>query len=663
MPHAGSAYVSFDIPFDLPNIQRNSDFVGREYFLEQLKQAIEEGVATKDIIHVVLYGMGGIGKTQLVLEYVYRHCEDYSSVFWINAATEATLKIGFTYIVERLIEHYAKYFDELDYTQVGRMLGMAGELDPAGLFTLLAMAGHEHEVVNAVKEWFAAEGNANWLLVFENVNDFESFDMNDYIPSTPHGTVIITSRRRESILGRRALESLAMATSTNVGYIEHDREKEAAAAIVQKLGYLPLAIAQAGAYIRNSQCLFSHYLREYQENAIHLLSTRWSVGKRDDRSVFAAWDLSFDAIQLQNPGAAEILLLCGILDHNDICEELLRHGMKSLIDDACLQRAIQTLFMHSMVKRRDRDDSFCIHPLVHTWVQWKLKAEPERHTIKAIEALLMVASAILNTLCRVCMKYGYYKKTEEMGMAVLAGSVKLQGEEHLDTIARVNSMAKVFHRRGQYDKALEWFQQALPSQERALGVDHPETLTTVKNLAMVFHDQGQYTKALDLLERPLTGQEKALGTDHPETLTTVKNLATVFHDQGQYTKALNLLERALAGQEKALGTDHPETLTTVKNLAMVLHDQGQYTKALQLLERALVGQEKALGIEHPSTLTTVHNIAMVVYDQGQYTKALPLLERALAGQEKPLGAYHQIPLPPSDTWPSYSKQLGSRTRR
>jgi len=110
-------------------------------------------------------------------------------------------------------------------------------------------------------------------------------------------------------------------------YIELKEEKAAAAAIVQKVGYLPLALDQAGAYIHMQEYSFSRYLEKYEANVTYFLSGRWKVGKHN-RSVFATWELSFEAIQKQNPKSAELLLVCGFLDNNDILEELLQRGMK-----------------------------------------------------------------------------------------------------------------------------------------------------------------------------------------------------------------------------------------------------------------------------------------------------------------------------------------------
>jgi len=110
-------------------------------------------------------------------------------------------------------------------------------------------------------------------------------------------------------------------------YIELKQETGAVATIAQKLGYLPLALDQAGAYIHMQEYSFSRYLEIYEMNVSYFLSGKWKVGKHN-RSVFATWELSFEAIQKQNPKSAELLLICGFLDNNDISEELLQRGMK-----------------------------------------------------------------------------------------------------------------------------------------------------------------------------------------------------------------------------------------------------------------------------------------------------------------------------------------------
>jgi len=199
-PQSSLLKLSFDIPF-LPNIRKSSEFVGREYLLENLKQEVEEGKHTQNTI--VLYGTGGMGKTQLALEYVHQHYKNYSSAFWINAASDQTIALGFTQIMRRLIEHHAQASG--DYAHISRLLGMSGKLDSNGCFAVAQPSDLQH-VVDAVKRWFALPENSNWLLVFDNLDDPDSFDIGEYIPACNHGTVIITSRRRDLQHGRRGFE-------------------------------------------------------------------------------------------------------------------------------------------------------------------------------------------------------------------------------------------------------------------------------------------------------------------------------------------------------------------------------------------------------------------------------------------------------------------------
>jgi len=200
-PLAPKLKLSFDIPFAL-NARENCHFVGREYLLENLKQEIEKGKDSLNII--VLYGTGGMGKTQIVLKYVYQHHGNYSSVFFVNTASIQTTILGLTQLMQQLVQRHGQISG--DYAHIGRLLGMAGKLDPAGHFTVTSESEEQH-VVSAVKQWFSAPGNTNWLLVFDNLDDPDLVNIEEYIPLCNHGTVIITSRRRECIQqGRRGLE-------------------------------------------------------------------------------------------------------------------------------------------------------------------------------------------------------------------------------------------------------------------------------------------------------------------------------------------------------------------------------------------------------------------------------------------------------------------------
>ncbi|RPB28754.1 hypothetical protein L211DRAFT_818649 [Terfezia boudieri ATCC MYA-4762] len=623
----------FDIPF-LLNIRKSSEFVGREYLIESLKQNVEEGKYTQNTI--VLYGTGGMGKTQLALEYIYQYYKDYSSVFWINAATDQTTILGFTQIMQRLIQYHAEVSE--DYSHIGRLLGMAGKLNSNGCF-VITQASEAQYVVDAVKRWFALPENTNWLLVFDNLDDPDLVDIEEYIPACNHGTVIITSRRRDLQQGRRGFEVQQMKPIEAIQLLlkacamaKFDdlipSEQTTSITIAEELGYLPLALDQAGAYIHMAQYSLGQYLEDYRTNATYLLSKGWKGGKQD-RSVFATWEISFNTIQQKSPKAAKLLSICGFLNNEDISEELLKrgmdlepHGMNHLRD------AIRILLSYSLAKRSRNHDSFSIHPLVHSWAKLRLESEPQKKKDIAREAFEVVVTGVGESNEGRTEYWIFERRIMPHIDAITKHMEQYAGvTDHPNTLTTIHNVAGVFHYQGQHEKALEWYERILAGSEKALGVDHPDTLITINNMASVFRNQGQYEKALEWYGRALAGQEKVLGVDHPYTLTTINNMAMVFLTQGQHEKALEWYKRALAGREKALGVDHPDTLATINNMAVVFDNQGQYEKALEWYERVLAGAEKALGVDHPRTKSTIRSLIALHEITGQTEQAKILQTR------------------------------------
>lgn len=197
---------SVNIPIALPYVPRHASFVHRKELLAQLEQEIEKETANP--IQVAIFGTGGMGKTHLALHYISSHHTEYSSAFFVNAASEQTTRLAFTRIMQQLIEAYAESDNnsKLDYAEIGRQLGMAGRIDRAtGAFETTVPAEEQH-IIDAVKQWFMKKGNTKWLLLLDNVDDLESFDITDYIPASLYGgTVLITSRRPEIAEGRRGI--------------------------------------------------------------------------------------------------------------------------------------------------------------------------------------------------------------------------------------------------------------------------------------------------------------------------------------------------------------------------------------------------------------------------------------------------------------------------
>lgn len=182
--------VSFDIPFDLEH-RKNPHFTGRGDLLIRLDSEIEG----RRSVPIVLHGIGGIGKTQIVLEYIYTHKKKFTSIFWINAGTKESTQDGFREIAQRLVHEHARvsHDPKPDYLQIAKYFHMTDVIDVEGHISV--KEEHKKTVVQGIKQWLAKEGNRDWLLVFDHVDDLESFKIQDFLPSTAQGSIIMTSRR------------------------------------------------------------------------------------------------------------------------------------------------------------------------------------------------------------------------------------------------------------------------------------------------------------------------------------------------------------------------------------------------------------------------------------------------------------------------------------
>lgn len=184
--------ITFEIPFEL-EYRRNLAFTGRDYLLDALHDKISSSSKSTP---VVLHGTGGIGKTEIALEYIYAHQKEFSSVFWVDATTRETTIRGFLAIAFRLLKQHAKiaHNSNPDYLLIAKNLDMVGAVDENGHIS--PEEENTQRVVQGVKLWFTKEENKNWLLVFDNLDDLE-YGIQKFVPSAPHGTIIMTSRRPE----------------------------------------------------------------------------------------------------------------------------------------------------------------------------------------------------------------------------------------------------------------------------------------------------------------------------------------------------------------------------------------------------------------------------------------------------------------------------------
>ena len=179
----------------------NSLFIGREEMLDSLHRLLKDTspeTSTVPAAIVVLLGIGGVGKTHFARQYSYKFCSGYTSISWINGTSLETTYAGFHDLARRLVRHYGASNKALipPYTNLAQHLGMPGLIDGDGQIAFNPKT--RSLVVEAVKDWFSSPKNMGWLLIFDNVDDLDSFNIGDFFPTAAaNGKMLITTRRRE----------------------------------------------------------------------------------------------------------------------------------------------------------------------------------------------------------------------------------------------------------------------------------------------------------------------------------------------------------------------------------------------------------------------------------------------------------------------------------
>ena len=341
----------FSLPLQLPR-PRNHNFTGRNTILKQIHERLTNvGGETGEIL--TLHGTGGLGKTQIALEYAYLNASQYSSIVWIDAQSQSTTTTSVTSFVQRLLDHYANSSEcpIPDYPQIAQSLGLRGLVDRNGL---LDREGRPPRIIDAAKRWLEQQGNNQWLMICDNVDDLESFDISEFFPVSAHRKVLITSRRPECVrfgggltldrmgqgesldlftrsLGKHldTLEAEGKIASSHLWYEEltSSSDVEEARRILDRLGYLPLAIDQAAAYLQKTSKSLKTYLSVFEHNFELVMKKKppkalWLY--RED-TVFTTWEISYSAVQKLCPEAAEILVISSFFSNQNVPEDLFKH--------------------------------------------------------------------------------------------------------------------------------------------------------------------------------------------------------------------------------------------------------------------------------------------------------------------------------------------------
>lgn len=626
-------------------------------------------------------------KSQIAIEYSYRFRADNpgAHVFWVYAAN-------------------AERFDQA-YKDIAEKLGLPRRNDPNA------------DVCQLVFEWLNQDTKARWLMVVDNADDgelfFHSIDLkvsiskvgktkkplNDYLPrklgSNRH--VLFTTRHRQlgedlahgelpiEIKPFEVEDAKRMLRSKAEG-IADDQDGPDSERLLEVLGFIPLAISQAAAFMRRNRMSQQRYLTALEKDEKNLtehLSTELRDPRRESaipNSIFRTWKLSFNQIQEQEPRATEILSLSAMLDRQQIPEWLLRKDDEWEVD---FSMAIGTLEGLSLITKEIREETFSMHRLVQLSVQaWleqhkkvfhfteetlKLLADrfpynhlaseyqyhcqslyPHAHATLQYRLLsksgLKTRAILLHDLGLFDRFQGRYSLGHERLVEAYDVQRRVLGEYDSKTLLSLASLGDLLRLQGKYQESEEQLRLALKGQMEVFEPNDKHTLRTIYLLAMTLRFQKKDEEAESEIQKVLEGHENIFGTENAQYLVCLGLLASITSGQGNYETAEEIQRRVVNGQVSILGAEHSETLTSIHNLAGILRDQGKYEAAEKMLQQAVEGYEKTLGPEHPYTLDSITSLADTFREQGLYEAAEEMYQQAIIGYEKAFGADHPYTL-------------------
>ncbi|KAK3946688.1 hypothetical protein QBC32DRAFT_128302 [Pseudoneurospora amorphoporcata] len=568
----------YRVKFSLQGMPTSNNFVPRPSDITDIeKSLLPYHRKTQGCNVFVLHGLGGIGKTQLAVNFARHYQAAFSAIFWLDGTSEDSLKQSFAICAKRIPQG-----------QIPENIRSPKTGDEVDL----------NDIVEHVQEWLAKDDNVDWLLIFDNV-DLDhtqgeipgAYDIRKYYLRSDHGAVLITSRLSKlAQLGEsKRIKPADLDLSKKIFEKWYRKElmmDDDAQKLLRLLEGLPLALAQAAAYMGELKLHVASYIRLYKQQWNKLFQNTDSSLLDYGRSVCTTWTISFNAIETRDENAGNLLRLWAFLDNREMWHNLLQAAKnhqeqwpKWLRDIACndveFLNIATLLLRYSIIEARESEQSnYSMHPVVHRWIS-HIQDDTGKKVFLRLAVMLLGFSVPPNTTKNYWVLQRRLLPHAERCLWWM-GELE-EGKWNIEDITishATHSLGNLYSDQGRLKEAEAMYQRALEGKEKALGPDHTSTLDTVHNLGNLYSDQGRLKEAETIYQRALEGKKKALGPDHTSTLDTVHNLGNLYSDQGRLKEAETMYQRALEGYEKALRPDHTSTLNTINNLGLLYSKQG-----------------------------------------------------------------------------------------
>lgn len=669
--------ISSHFPRRLPQVfnapARNPFFTGRVSTLSEIHSRIgrAERQNSGTVAISPLRGMGGVGKTQLAIEYAHRQGADFGIVWWINA--EDTI------------------------------LTSSGLIELADALSLPI----DQPTPSIIRElWKTLRSRDGWLLIYDNVVDVAT--LTDLRPPD-NGCILLTSRDPRvsrladvvevSVFARPESITLLRRRCPRLAEGEADR-------IAAAVGDLPLAVEQAGCFLTDTGIDSADYLE--------LLVTEPTLAGLADPTI----DRHPGLVAVVEAGAARLATANGVaadfLNQVAFCapeplplvprsgaappskfgvsvgnvavtakivRDVTRLGLVRLSGTAIQAHRLVQVLLRARLSPEERADAHSAAlALVSTanpgdpndtsnWLGYATIVPHVQSLIESTEYArrLSAEPAEFRTLVLDVARYLDVSGQYEVGRSLIEKAHRnwseTLGPDHETTLQAAVRLGVFLWHSGQLVQARGLDTDSLARLRRVLGEDHPDTLSAANNLGATLEALGEYEAARAVFTDTLARRRRVLGESHSETLLTANNLAvTLGHGLGQHEAARDLHQDTFTRYVEKLGANHPSTLRSSTSLAAELASLGEYSSAISLLRDTLSLSRRELGPDHADTLRTAHNLGVAYVGAHDYAKARDVFEDVRARRDRLLGSDHFFTLSVGMALASCLNDLGERGR-
>ena len=586
-------------------IYRNVNFTGRNSILKKLREDFTSDESASKLI--ALHGLGGMGKTQIALEYCLRNAKDHPIVWWIRSEEKSNL-----------VSEYASLAEKLD---------------------LPVKFLKETEVVDSVKRWLGS--NFGWLLVFDNAEKVD--DIRYFIPESNSGHILITSRNPNWGCIAKTIVIHKWETEEAVKFLikrTKDNDRNSALELADRLGNLPLALEQAGAYIEGSGRSITDYLVLYGKHNDKLLKRGKPVNYPD--TVATTWEMSFRKLRKESEAGVELLNLLSFLAPDDIPLNIIRYAGEHIPDAIAevasdpidLDDAVRAIRSYSLIDRTG--DSLSIHRLVQEMARDRMDDESKKMwteiAVKVVNHSFNFDEDDVDTW-QECSKLLPHVHASTENTYIHSKITQISGELLYQTGCFLRA-------RGNFKDALSSLKKALFIKKKVHGENDPEVTKVLRKIGLTLYDLGELNDAKIFVEIALAIDEVILGTEHPDVAKNANTLGIINWANNDLELAQDYLNRALEINKVNYGSDNLEIAKNYNNLGLIMENQHEYKEALLYFNRALSVLESIYGSMHYKVLGVLNNLANIYRQLGNYNEAMIIINKSIKIEKAAFGLYH-----------------------